>query len=344
MADWFERLTGFRELPWAETRERFVLEGATLRTRAGDRAWGIGQFALPSLAELRAQVAAGQGPAGRLRVGLVRGDVTAFHCDPACAGALFQVASQFNLLEMTSPLITPEDGITRYETDGTQGPRCAMAVGAATIFRNYLVPVEQDGAVAYGQTRDRQIDALADLGAALGNADGHLWSLQNGYAFCTDAGLCEIRDRLAASGPAEVDRLRGLLRIGLHRGADVTSAGAPAGQRVSQAFCSALPVSYVGGVQDHWAAFATLVLEAAYEATLLEGVLQVRRGGSPLVLLTLVGGGAFGNPREWLDPAVRHALSRVADVGLDVRFVSYGEPAPWLLKLIDDVGGRKAQP
>lgn len=38
-----------------------------------------------------------------------------------------------------------------------------LATGAATLYRNYVVPVE---GVA-GQTRERQIDTLRDVGAAL---------------------------------------------------------------------------------------------------------------------------------------------------------------------------------
>ena len=85
------------------------------------------------------------------------------HADPELEGALFQVASQFNLLEMTGPSVTPEDGVTRYSSDHTQGPACAIAAGAATIYRNYFAPVDGES----GQTRDRQIDALAGVGAAL---------------------------------------------------------------------------------------------------------------------------------------------------------------------------------
>ena len=80
------------------------------------------------------------------------------------AGALFQVASQFNLLEMTGPEVSPEDGITRYQHDRTQGPACAIAAGAATIYRNYFAPVGG----GHGQTAKRQFDGLADLGEALG--------------------------------------------------------------------------------------------------------------------------------------------------------------------------------
>lgn len=76
---------------------------------------------------------------GRLRVSLAQGDVRKLHQAPQHAGALFQVASQFNLLEMTSRDVTPEHGVTRYRHDPTQGRACAIAAGAATIYRNYYL-------------------------------------------------------------------------------------------------------------------------------------------------------------------------------------------------------------
>ena len=54
------------------------------------------------------------------------------HADSELGGALFQVASQFNLLEMAGPSVSPEDGVTRYGGDHTQGPACAIAAGGRT--------------------------------------------------------------------------------------------------------------------------------------------------------------------------------------------------------------------
>ena len=34
--------------------------------------------------------------------------------------------------------MTPEDGVTRYKDDPTQGPACAIAASAATMYRNYF--------------------------------------------------------------------------------------------------------------------------------------------------------------------------------------------------------------
>jgi hypothetical protein len=251
--------------------------------------------------------------------------------------ALFQVASQFNLLEMNHYAVTPEHGVTGYEQDHTQGPACAIAAGAATIYRNYFAPVGD----LPGQTRDRQLDALADLGkalsAALGQPAGTLWKMQNGYALCTEAGLEAIAGHLARVGPDRLDDLRGLLRIGIHRDVEVTDgAGDDRPQdrpTVSQAFCSALPVAYTRVARSRWEAFASLVLQAAYEATMWAAVHNAQRGASNVVLLTCLGGGAFGNDESWISGAMGRALKLVSNVALDVRLVSYGLPTPALLQM-----------
>ena len=168
------------------------------------------------------------------------------------------MASQFNLLEMTGPEISPEDGVTRYADDHTQGPACAIAAGAATIYRNYFAPTG-DGR---GQTRDRQIDCLSDIGVALGNENNALWTMRNGYALCTEDGLAEIERTLDRLGETGRDALRDRLRIGLHWDVEVTSPE-PCGLTVSQAFCSALPVAYTPVPSDCWSSFATLILEGA---------------------------------------------------------------------------------
>ena len=312
--DWFQKLTGFAEVGYAQTRQRLSVVGDRLVSDASGRSHGVGRLELPSLAELRQRVTAGNGPRGQATFGAVRGDVRQLHADPAHAGALFQVASQFNLLEMVGPEVSPEDGVTRYRHDPTQGPACAIAAGAATIYRNYFAPV--DGVP--GQTRERQFNGLADLGQALGHAQAPLWAYRNGYALCSADGLARIQQRLDAADGAARDRLRGLLRIGLHWDVEVTDAETDPRPVVSQAFCSALPVAYSDVPAAQWTGFATLVLEAAYEATLLAAVLNARRGASPQVLLTRLGGGAFGNRDAWIDAAIERALALAGGHAIEV--------------------------
>ncbi len=117
---------------------------------------------------------------------------------------MFQVASQFNLLEMTSPNVIPEDGVGIYERDFSQGPACAIAAGAGTIYRNYFVKV--NGQI--GQSSQNQIDCLADIGERLGNTDQRLWKMVNGYALPSAEGLESINDHLTRLDESERDELR----------------------------------------------------------------------------------------------------------------------------------------
>jgi hypothetical protein len=112
----------------------------------------------------------------------------------------------------------------------------------------------------------------------------------------------------------------------------VIAPGASPDAHVPQAFCSALPVGYSSVPQREWRAFATLVLEAAYEATLRAGAIQEACDGSNIVLLTLLGGGAFGNRREWIFEAIRRAVEPVRGCDLDIHLVSYAEPDPELIE------------
>jgi hypothetical protein len=213
-------------------------------------------------------------------------------------------------------------------------PACAIAAGAATVYRNYFVPV--GGQI--GQTRERQLDALADLCAALSREIGmpvsRMCSMRNGYALCTADGLAAIEGHLLDADEGRRDRLREQLRIGLHWRVEVTEAPGPRRPTVSQAFCSALPVAYGDLPAARWAPLARLVLEAAYEATLLAGVLNAQAaGGSDVVALTRLGGGAFGNDGRWIDDAIRRAVRLVADRALDLRIIARSPPSPALRAL-----------
>jgi hypothetical protein len=333
--DWFETLTGFRETDYDETRAKLKVEGNRLRSLVNGKDYGIGELELVSLESLRQRVkAAGELP-GRLRVGVVTGDVRQMHRLPENAGALFQVASQFNLLEMVSPTVTPEEGVTRYQNDHTQGPACAIAAGAATIYRNYFAPVNG----SHGQNANRQLDGLADLGGALAAALNQpinaLWEMKNGYALCTRDGLNSIAEYLSSLQSDELAILRGKLCVGIHRDVEVTEAEGERRPVVSQAVCSALPVAYTSVPPVLWEAFASLILEAAYEATMSAAILNAKRGASNVVLLTQLGGGAFGNHDDWVHAATRRSLEKVRECDLDVKLVSYGTPSQEITQIAE---------
>jgi hypothetical protein len=325
---WFKTLTGFAEEYPQQVRENITVDGQTLRSHVNGKVLVCGQLETPTLAELRERVHASGHKKGNISVREVVANVQHLHTDVSNAGSLFQVASQFNLLEMVSPNYTPEDGVGIYEHDRTQGPACAIAAGAGTIYRNYFAIVNGQT----GQSASNQIDCLADIGTAWGNTESRLWAMRNGYALASQNGLVEIAQRLKASSESELDRVRQLLRIGIQWNTQVTLNDAR--HLVSQAYCSALPVAYSRHALHLWTPFARLILEAAYEATFCTAILNSMSHGSNRLFLTLLGGGAFGNEPAWIVDAIQRALVLFKDVELEVAIVSYGSPNPDIQQLI----------
>lgn len=325
---WFEKLTGFREHSPEQVRKNLSVNGEILRSHVKGREFICGSLETPSLADLRDRIVGSQDHSGQISVREEIADVQQLHRDESNAGSLFQVASQFNLLEMVSPSVTPEHGVNGYEGDHTQGPACAVAAGAGTIYRNYFTEV--NGII--GQTSNNQIDCLADIGNALGNSDNHLWEMRNGYAMATEKGLREIADKIKSSSNADIDDLRKLLRIGIQWNTQVTLGDSH--HTVSQAYCSALPVAYSQHSPELWAAFAQIVLEASYEATICTAILNYLQTGNNKVYLTLLGGGAFGNEITWIIDAIRRSLNFYKHIDLDVVIVSYGRSNSHIQELL----------
>ncbi len=211
-----------------------------------------------------------------------------------------------------------------YEHDRTQGPACAVACGGGTIFRNYFVELEGH----LGQTAERQVDCLADLGAALGQPG--LWEMRNGYAMATAEGLRRVNARLTTLGEEARDELRGLLRVGVQHNVEVLGTE----HTVTQVYGAALPVAYGQPAAPLWESLARLVLEASYEATLL----IAQNEGIERVFLTRLGGGVFGNDDAWIRDANWSAMERVR--GLECHLVSYGRSSPEVRHIVEHHNAR----
>ena len=326
---WFQVLTGFHETSPDQVRKNISVDGDKLTSVVNGKVFTFGKLETPSLAELRDRVRSCAHATGRISVHEVVGNVMDLHVKRTNAGSLFQVASQFNLLEMISPSVTPESGVGIYETDHTQGPTCAIACGAGTIYRNYFAGANGQT----GQSAGNQIDCLADIGIALNNSGNRLWEMKNGYALPTPEGLIEISNRLGKSNETELDKYRQLLRIGIQWNTQVTMMESR--HTVTQTYCSALPVAYTNHSADLWEIFARLVLEASYEATICTAILNSLSTGNNRVFLTLLGGGAFGNQDDWITDAIRRAVDLYKNWDLDIAIVSYGQSKKFVRQLVD---------
>jgi hypothetical protein len=336
-SDWFSDLFGFSDKDgrYSEHQRHFHMEGEELVCEnAPFPRQHVGPWETPSLAELRERhphCEYGEDKLTFRHLATTFG-VEPLILDPSNAGAVFMVASQFNALEMISPDKTPSDGVAIYARDKTQGPVCAMACPAATVFRNYLC---QDG-VGQGET---QLDLLAGVGDVVGNIQGRYWTMRNGYAMPTTPEAFLELSRQLRNDKKLCAAAESALRVGVHA---ETQVKPPLAHRVAQVFCSALPVAYCRDKMIDelvWEPFARLVLRASYEATLAIGAGRAASSstGRAAVFLTAIGDGAFGNKTAWVREALVDALDKYRTSPLDVTLVHYGSSVAerWLDKITD---------
>jgi hypothetical protein len=328
---WFQRLTGFPETSAQNVNEKLEIDGDQFFSKDKQKHFAFGRLAIPTLDELRLKCSEIGDYNGKIQVSELIADVQNLHCLPENANALFQAASQFNLLEMVGPHVTPEMGIDQYEFDKTQGPACAIACGAGTIYRNYFVEV--NGQI--GQTATNQIDCLDLIGNELNNEQLQLWNMQNGYALFEEKGLLALNKILAEMTTTKRESIKGKLKIGIQWDTEVTLSVNK--HKVTQAYCSARPVSYCRPDSMYWESFSRIILEATYEATLCAAILNMEKNNSNKVFLTLVGGGAFGNDQDWILESLEKVLSKFKNAPLDVKVVSYGRSNSSLTRCIDNL-------
>ena len=264
---------------------------------------------------------------------------------------VIMVASQFNLLEFVSQFSIPENGITGYCNDKTQGPACAMAAPFATAYRNYLAEtnegkITQESIAKIGQSEDIQINTLGDTmkllnAEASGNKtsnqstkffepipDGELLFFKNGYIDSTNDNLIKLNKLIQDGGEEFKQKLKDSMRVGIHRDvliADTKDSENPVFK--TQVLASAIPVARgYSSVTDSglWEPFARLVLEAQYEHTILEGLrdnaMRIKEGKETKptkpILLTALGGGVFDNKPEWIKESMALAVEKAGDYGI----------------------------
>lgn len=337
---WFQTIFGFYEPEYTEISSSFaVIKYASdpnltkLCCLEDGRTFHLGAFETPSLNELQQSFPAPidqlvdlfPGSLGPLRFRNIDGDVRALHLDPEHNGAVFQVASQLNALEMPGPNVTPEAGVSGYVYDRTQGPTCAMACPAALIYRNFFVHIGERG---QGSEDGGQLDLAGDIAQLVDNQTHRYFRMRNGYLLPSaqnKKGIQALSQRLSTDITL-AESVRDALRVAVHWSTQVWDNP---NQRVAQVFCSALPVAYSQLPEEQWEGFARLVLVAAMDATLAVGMrLALQRQQRVKVFLTSLGGGAFGNPIEWIADAVGAALEKYQAMPLDVYMVLYKQTPP----------------
>jgi hypothetical protein len=265
----------------------------TGRLVAAGRSYRAGRFTTPSIGELETSVRL-QGKSGEVALFVLLGDhpLTDIGALQAMAGprTMFQVASQFNCLEAPGPTLAR---IADYVNDNTQGPRASVSAFPGTFLRHYAAP-SRDG-TRFTQSGVKQINLLADA------VEPVVAQVRNGYLTADQVADPVVFERTIEAGFEKI-------RVGVHDDVQVVfgrnwggpvEADAPT---IAQVFTSTMALgAYSRGATDTFAGSCSWLLRAAYLGTLL-AALDLRKHA---VVLTLIGGGAFGNsPRSIWDAIV----------------------------------------
>jgi hypothetical protein len=345
-AKWFERLFGFEETTKAVYANFTVSESpgsATLTSKVNGRSFNAGHFSIRNCASFSG-LAPVLGRKGKLNIICGNGmrgdeihltDVLEAQSFEDFDGATFQAASNFNCLEFVSEYQSAAHGVTSYYSDVTQGPYCALATGPATVYRNYFIP-RPDGKIGQIES-DVQLLSETPLNQFV----------RNGYPVVPTSNVPEFD----TFDWKDVDKFY----VGVHENCEVTLRRrgrnfqeAPAGRIVHHVYAAAL--DFAGHVPSdekmHQIGFRLLCAE--YRATVLAAWdLALRypdRKGSGKLLLTLLGGGVFGNSHESIAAAIKEAQDVIVASGLEVYIMcfsssQYNEVLPLLKTVVEETQG-----
>jgi hypothetical protein len=265
-------------------------------------------------------------PAAHLRFSVLLGsspatDIGALQAS-APPGSLFQVASQFNCLESPGPFVVP---VTDYFHDPTQGPRASISAFPGTIVRHYAAP-DPDGVRFVQQTEGPQLNLLEEVCA------GGVGSVESGYLMTHNIARPEVLAR-------RLEEQQDDLRAGVHDAVEVVLGadwdgpvpGAPH-HTIAQVLCSTVAArGYSALPADNLALGA--VVRGLQRSAHLGTLLAAAALGKSHAVLTLVGGGVFGNPVPVIWESILWAVDAVAPlIHRDLHVVVNGRELGWHVK------------
>ena len=346
--NFFEDVVGlsedlFRQYP-ERIKEARPEPGKLKNLRTGE-VFDSGRFTLKTLGELRAQdrPSVQKDIAGTFHLLYSRDDPSQLDIGhlqslPTFQNALFQVASNFNALELMGPYDKRAmTQLSAYILDQTQGPYASISAAPGLIARHYYA-FEKQGMSP--ETWSQQYD-----GPQLEMLRETPLRVRNGYVMLEEESLEQpaLPEDMAVLVHRNIEVTFGQSRDHEHRRlANKT-------QLIDQVFTATLDL---GSRQRHFlesapkevTSLGKALLRAAYEATLLAAI----QGGNRKVVLTLIGGGVFCNPSSWIVEAIEDLLPLIVESGLTVYLNAFRGPgSPNSLKrlrsLVEQSGGLESE-
>ena len=290
--NWFENIFGFIETK--DNVKKYISYSDNIAKNKKDNSqYKKGSLKVLSLKELKDEIKNFE-RRGTLQYREIFGNIKTIHQTENNVN--IQVASQFNLLEMVSPRETKEMGITKYINDKTQGPICAMACPVGTLYRNY-------------ETDINTLDNIQDI------FNKKYITMLNGYAL-----FYNIDDNFHKILKDNKELIEDSLKIGVMEQTQVIFHDIPSNNLVNQIYCSAIPLSYQQGASyKDLEEFSKIVLKSLYESTYIYSIMS----NNPILYLTQVGCGAFGNNINWVTNIIKELNEKYKNYNLSVFMVNY---------------------
>ena len=347
--NWFCKLFGFTERDISHTKIKDMFEynydSGILLSKSNNKKFIAGKFETPTQGDLRTTLDLNEivknhaHLQGKLTVKQVNGDVTKYHNKEENRFSVFQGAGQFNCLEFASAKGKPENGISCYAMDHTQGPACATTCAAGTIIRNYFAykKLDKDNKYVFEeQQQNNQINCLELVEEIINNKGNNYFTIQNGYTDSKNEKLQEL-NAFMYNNPDITEKMKEAYKAGIQFDTEVVATNFGANiiyeedftkkLLVTQVYCSAISISYSRASSYLWSNFAKWVLDCAYEyvfyATIQNAQNHPEHPSAKKVYLTSLGGGVFGNKHEWIRDAILKAATKFKDIGLEVYIVNY---------------------
>lgn len=322
-SQFFEDLIGVPEVEFRTSNELVKKAWAapqTVTNLSTGRHWQCGRLTLPELRSLREQKIGRRGnKSGFLNVlcaanDLRQVDIGHLQSSPENNNALFQVASNFNGLELMNKF---DDHamleVGNYIFDKTQGPFASISAAPGLMLRHYFPFYDPETTPMEWRQKyeGRQIEMLGDT--HLRTTNGYLELEIDSVLGALDDGLIRVlhhRDVQVAFGAVQGSEHEFLQRDD---------------QVIDQVFTASADLAPFENrkiLEKYPSELETMVkklLTASYEGALRSAL----RAGRERVFLTLIGGGVFRNPASWLADVLEQQIPLIMESGLTVLLNTY---------------------
>lgn len=279
-------------------------------------------------------------------------DTGALQAKPENAHSVSQVASQFNGYEATG-VYSPEDGITGFVSDKTQGPVASISAAPGTVQRiHYVFYDKKTKPDTWRQTETHQIELLdkTPLKCVHGYVD---LNQKNPDQATIDAAYKQIKIGLQKDTQVTFGLMLGDKHIPINDPKQIIHQVFTAAVNCGNTSGSTNLKIYKGsnGTEEQKKAIhiAKRILDAAYEGT----IKAAYAFGKKKVFLTLIGGGAFQNQLSWILDAINKNIPFIKEKGLEVHLIIFSatsglnpkfydqlkEEMPTLLKMVNGTNG-----